>query len=109
RARDADPRRGADGGRSLGLVASLEQPVDGGAGAAHVGAERARSEELLDEGLPSRRLREIVRRQRRRIALLQRREDGIPALAEPRPAAERVEAGVDGAGRGLRGPFGERE
>src|SRR5262249_30837280 len=83
----AEVHRGA-----LRLLGSAEQPVDGGAGAAHVGTE---GPELGDAG-GERRGGEVVGRQRGEVARLQRLEQVLAPLLEPRLA---VEAGIDGSGR----------
>ena len=89
-------------GRTPSFVALGEEAVDGGPGAADVGAEGAE----LDEALCERRRREVVRRQRGELAGLDRRQDLSATLVE---AGLALEARVDGAGRLLDGAVGQQE
>src|SRR5262245_37714673 len=89
------PAEAAEGRcRTLRLLGGGKEPVDGGAGAAHVRTERS----LLGETGGERRGGEVVRRQRGEVARLQPLEQIRAAVLEPRFA---VEAGIDGCGRVL--------
>ena len=86
----------------VGVAAVVEEPVDGRAGAADVGSERAEPEQLRGE----RRGGEVVRRQRGEVA---RAADGGERALERGPAllpavgpSALVEAAVDRGGGGLR-------
>ena len=85
----------------FGLLAVVEQAVHARAGAAHVGAERAR----IAQSLGQRRRREIVRRQPGEIVGVrngaERRQQGIATLCEAVGAVPVVEGAVDVACRGL--------
>ena len=87
----------------------MEEPVDGRAGAADVGAEGSEAAQLGGE----RRRGEVVRRQRREVARAahgreRRLERGAPAPPSP-PRRPLVEAPVDGRRRVLAGAVRERE
>src|SRR5919197_222492 len=84
-------------------AAVVEEPIDGGSGAADVGAKGPACEKLVDERRPSGRGREVARRKRGKIPRtahgIERLEEGRPLLLEILPAPRLVEAAVDVARR----------
>src|SRR5262249_7777 len=104
RRRDHERAAEATEGRRgpLRLLGGAEQPVDGGAGAAHVGTEGSELGDAGGGGGGG----EVVRRERGEVACLQRLEQVLAPLLEPRLA---VEAGIDGSGRVLHDAIREEE